>query len=104
MLPNIFMQMPYEGHQGNMVGSGVGYQAYAPNSCFISSPRARWSVTKSQMKLLEATYTRDNYPSKLLRSRLAQEIGGVSDRQVQVWFQTVRSSFSALDRSQVLVP
>lgn len=49
----------------------------------------RWNLRESDLRLLEAAFSMDNFPSSFVRQRLANELN-VSCRQVQVWFQNRR--------------
>ena len=71
------------------------YHPLPPGTDPNAPPRERWTVTVSQGKLLETVFETDKYPSKLLRQRLAQDIGRVSERQIQVWFQNRRQRKTA---------
>ena len=49
----------------------------------------RWTITKAQLRQLEAVFEQVKAPSLAVRQKLATQMG-VSPRQIQVWFRNRR--------------
>ena len=78
---------------GMLMGSSKGF-----------SPRARWSPSESQRKMLEDSYNNVGaFPNHERRKVLAAQMG-IEVRQVQVWFQNRRQKERKLSKQDPMHP
>jgi hypothetical protein len=63
----------------------------------LKQKRARVSITDAQRQILEAMYAEKQFPSSAERCMLGKQTG-LNPRQVQIWFQNVRSKDKKLKK------
>ena len=63
-----------------------------------SAKPPRWNIKKSHLEVLESAFERDHFPPIDVRHAISEELG-VSNRQVQVWFQNRRQRARAVERA-----
>jgi len=71
--------------------SPLPHNVPSPSDDSCDRPKKRLKTTAAQVAYMEDWFKKDPLPTRVQREKMVQQLGGVTLRQVEVWFQNRRA-------------